>query len=295
MWSPLWRAGRAPLSNAERAALVMSAVRGPDGAAWQPGGSAPALVAPADGGPLRLVCGRVEVEADAFASRDLVPPGTPLRLAVSPERRSLLRRKRTLASRLPGQTADDVARCFGPAGDALGLQARWKSLRAPGWEEVRDVEVRCPVDGRALRWWTWSHPRAVRSHHRHIACCPACGQLDGLSRVLDAAARLHAELADPGPARYRVYVLDVLHPSAPGWYVGQTAKPLAERIEQHCNGRPGEAAKVFRNGGTVGPAQPAVLPALPELTTRQQALAAEQLVHRWLRLQSGQQVHGDGG
>lgn len=295
MRSPLWRAASAPLSNAERAAMVMSAVRDAAGKAWKPDGATTALVAHVGDGPLRLVAGGVEVPADAFASRNLLPDEIPLHLALAPDRRALMRRKRVLLERTAAQSADDVARRFGPTAHDLGLAGDWKTLRTPGWEEVGDVSVPCPFDGRPLKWWTWSHPRAVKSLHRHVATCSGCDGVGRLPRLLDAAARLHAELANPGTRQYSVYVLEVRHPVRPGWYVGQTWHPPAERVEKHRGGRPREAAKVFQNGGSVGPAQPDALPPLPELSTRQQALAAEQFVHRWLQLRTGKAVYGDGG
>ncbi len=288
-----WHAGDAPLSFAERAALVMSSVLGADWRALRPPADGSLLVAPVDDAPLRLVLGRVEVPAAAFPSRNLVPPQRPLRLEVSKERRAVLRGSCELIRRHPGESSVEVAARFGPAGSDLGLSGGWKPLAAPGWSEVTDVPVLCPRDKRRLRWWTWSHAGAIRTRHRHVIQCPSCGDASArdLGAVLDAAARLHAELSMHGNETFSVYVVEVVHPQRPGLYVGETGLSIVDRVAQHRSGLAQKAARVFQAGGVVGATRLDLIPPLPQLTTRPQSEAAEDLVHRWLALYSGMRIY----
>lgn len=92
------------------------------------------------------------------------------------------------------------------------------------------------------------------------------------------------------PHSWSVYVLEVVGLGPKDVYVGQTWHDPEERRRQHATGI--RVAKVFKRAGvSVGRLRPDLLPALPSLTTKELALAAEGQVAQALTAQ-GYAVYG---
>lgn len=253
------------------------------------------------------------IDASPAAARRLIarraPRGLGLGLRLGPAGQvSLWRHGAALACRDADDDADSLARRIGPelpavdAVPAFAADLGWATAALPGWGPGGPLHLDCPMHGAPLTHWRCDHASAVGRKRRFLVACPECTADDvrrlgrRLGGLLAARAALDAELAEPtaSGSTHRVYVVEILSGDGePGFYVGQTTRPVEERIAQHRTSGPG-AARVFRRGARPGQLRPDLIAEEWVLPTRSAALAAEALTHLRIEvLHPEADVHGD--
>ena len=208
--------------------------------------------------------------------------------------------------------ADAAAALFGPRLDGLDIMrdspVSWTTAGRPGWRAGGPLGVVCQRTDRAdavcgahLEWLDWWHPAAPRMRNSAYVYCPVHGQVAAahvraLREVIDAR-RLLDSLVWAIPAtvgKHHIYAFDVLGVGRPVIYVGETAKRITERHEQHCSPDHQPKAQVLKpHGRSAGPLRQDLVPWLPPLGSQATAHAAERFVAATLQYR-GLEIAGDG-
>ena len=160
----------------------------------------------------------------------------------------------------------------------------------PGWVAV-PLGLACPTCGQRLIRVDHHYPgRGWDSPRQAVVCLsgqqhPRTGNSEAMSmahRQLTASVPERPEL-DEERAERNVYVIESssVADGSIAFYVGQTAIPPEQRLEQHRTGV--KAAQAFRSGRYLpGRLRPDLLPELPSLLADETSRAAEQFTYHAL-------------